>query len=224
MCVTRAYFPAISAAAVQVRAAAAAIGARARLSVLTTAVDASLPAIETIDGVTAYRVHIDVSSRASKLAAAVRLASHLLRARGTYDLLHVHGVSQKNVPVAIAARLLGKPVVLTLHTAGQDEPAAVGRRGALASWAFRSPALVMSVSPDLQARWRAAGLPADRIRLTPNGIDATRFRPADADERRGLRASLGWPADRQVILFVGFFSRDKRPDLLFRAWRALVRG
>jgi glycosyltransferase involved in cell wall biosynthesis len=32
---------------------------------------------------------------------------------------------------------------------------------------------------------------------------------------------LGW-SDAPVIVFVGFFSRDKQPDLLFRAWRHLV--
>ena len=49
-----------------------------------------------------------------------------------------------------------------------------------------------------------------------------RFRPADPDERSVLRRALGWPEEQPVVLFVGFFSRDKRPDLLFRVWRRLV--
>jgi len=148
----------------------------------------------------------------------------MLQAGRTYDIIHVHGFSQKNVPVSILARLLGKPIVLTLHTAGQDEPDVVRRRGALAYWAFRSADLVMCVSPDLTARWRAAQLPAERVRLAPNGVDTTRFRPADADERLALRRALGWPETQPIVLFVGFFSRDKRPDLLFRAWRRLGAG
>jgi glycosyltransferase involved in cell wall biosynthesis len=59
------------------------------------------------------------------------------------------------------------------------------------------------------------------VRLTPNGVDTSRFRPAGRDERRELRRALGWPEEQPVVLFVGFFSRDKRPDLLFRAWRRL---
>ena len=222
--VTGAYHPEISAAAVQCRAVAAAIGGRARVSVLTTAVNPSLPTLETIDDVVVHRVAVDVRSRASKALASVRLALRMLNAAATFDIIHVHGFSQKNVPVAILARLLRKPIVLSLHTSGQDEPDVVKRRGALAYWALKRARLVLCVSPDLCARWVAAKLPADRVRLTPNGVDTNRFRPADAAERRALRRMLGWPDAQPVVLFVGFFSRDKRPDLLFRAWRRVSTG
>ncbi len=220
--VTGAYYPEISAAGVQCRAVAAAIGDRAELSVLTTAVDPSLTSVDTIDGRRVARVTVDVRRPATKLLASVRLARYLLQARGSYDMIHVHGFSQKNVPVAILGRLLRKPIVLTLHTAGQDEPAVVRRKGRLAAWAFESADLTMAVSPDLVAKWRAARLPADRIRLVPNGIDTQRFRPASVEERRALRRQLGWPDSEPIVLFVGFFSRDKRPDLLLRAWRRLI--
>jgi glycosyltransferase involved in cell wall biosynthesis len=222
--VTGAYYPEISAAGVQCRAVASALSGRVALSVLTTAVDPALPGVDTVDGVVVRRVIVDVRSRASKAIASVRLARRMLQAGRTYDIIHVHGFSQKNVPVSILARLLRKPIVLTLHTAGQDEPDVVRRRGALAYWAFRSADLVLCVSPDLTARWRAAQLPAERVRLAPNGVDTTRFRPADADERLALRRALGWPETQPIVLFVGFFSRDKRPDLLFRAWRRLGAG
>ena len=222
--VTGAYYPEISAAGVQCRAVASALGGRVALSVLTTAVDPALPGVDAVDGVVVRRVIVDVRSRASKAIASFRLARRMLQARRTYDIIHVHGFSQKNVPVSILARLLGKPIVLTLHTAGQDEPDVVRRRGALAYWAFRSADLVLCVSPDLTARWRAAQLPAERVRLAPNGVDTTRFHPADADERLALRRALGWPETQPIVLFVGFFSRDKRPDLLFRAWRRLGAG
>jgi glycosyltransferase involved in cell wall biosynthesis len=67
----------------------------------------------------------------------------------------------------------------------------------------------------------AAGLSPDRIELVPNGIDTDRFVPADADQRRVLRDRLRLPQDRRVILFVGFFSRDKQPRVLFDAWLRL---
>jgi len=219
--VTGAYYPEISAAAVQCRAVAAAIGDRAELSVLTTAVDPALPSRDNVDGRPVARILVDVARGGSTAVASVRLVRRLLQASGTYDMIHVHGFSRKNVPVSLLARLLGKPVVLTLHTAGQDEPAFVRRKGRLAAWAFESARATMAVSPDLVTRWRAAGLPGDRIRLVPNGVDTRRFRPAAAHERLELRRALGWADADRVVLFVGFFSRDKRPDLLVRAWRRL---
>ena len=220
--VTGAYYPEISAAGVQCRAVAAALGGRVRFSVMTTAVDRSLPATDTVDDVIVHRLAVDVRSRRSRADAAVRLVARGLRAVQSCDVVHLHGCSRKNVPATALARLLGKRIVLTLHTAGQDEPLVVRRGGRLAYWAFKSADLVLSVSPYLSARYREADLPGERLRLTPNGVDTNRFRPASRDERIALRRALGWPEAEPVVLFVGFFSRDKRPDLLFRAWSQLA--
>ncbi len=198
--VTGAYYPEISAAGVQCRAAAAALATRVRFGVLTTAVDAALPDSAMVDGVPVYRIAVDVRSRLSKTNASLRLVRRLMQIQREYDIVHLHGFSQKNVPVTAGARLAGKKVVLTLHTAGQDEPDAVRQSGAIGYRAFTS-------------------VPAARVRLAPNGIDVSRFRPASPDERMALRRELGLPCDLPIILFVGFFSRDKRPDVLFRAWQ-----
>jgi starch synthase len=78
------------------------------------------------------------------------------------------------------------------------------------------------VSPNLVRRCEEAGLAAAAVRLTPNGVDTSRFRPPSAGERAALRRELRWPEEQPVFVFVGFFSRDKRPDLLFRAWSRLA--
>lgn len=220
--VAGAYYPEISAAGLQCQAAAAAIGGRARMSVLVTAVDPALPSSEIVDGVAVTRVGVDVRSGVSKASATVRLLSTLARLLPRVDVIHVHGFSQKNIPVALMARLMGKPVVLSLHTSGQDEPQAVAARGRLASWAFRSARVILPVSPNLVRRCDEAGIPAAHVRLTPNGIDTERFRPPTSEERAALKRGFGWPDDTPVVMFVGFFSRDKRPDLVFRAWRRVA--
>ena len=219
---TGAYYPEISAAGVLCRAVAAALDGRVRFSVVTTALDPALPAAEVVEDVPVYRVPVDVRSGLSKARAAARLVWRLVERRHAFDVLHLHGCSQKNVPATLVARTLGIPIVVTLHTAGQDEPEVVRQKSRLGYWALTSADLVLSVSPYLSARYRDAGLPEARLRLTPNGIDTRRFRPATAPERVELRRALGWPEDQPVVLFVGFFSRDKRPDLVFRAWRRLA--
>lgn len=220
--VAGAYFPEISAAGLQCQAVAAILKGRTQVAVLATAVDPSLPSDETIDGIAVHRVAIDVRSGASKVSATVRLLTKLGRLLPGVDVIHMHGFSQKNLPVALAAKALGKPVVLTLHTSGQDEPQTASARGWLDDWAFRSARLILPVSPNLAARCAEAGIPASKVRLTPNGLDLQRFRPASAPEKAALRREIGWRDDERVVLFVGFFSRDKRPDLLFRAWQRVV--
>ena len=114
-----------------------------------------------------------------------------------------------------------KSYVLTLQTGGQDEPANVRRQGRLAAWAYGAADRYLSVSPGLSNAYRAAALPADRLRQVCNAVDVDRFRPPRSGERDAIRGRLGLPRDRCLILFVGFFGRDKRPDWLFDAWTAL---
>ena len=216
--VTGAYYPEISAAGIQCRVMAAALADRVRFGVLTTAVDPSLPACEVVDGVAVFRIAVDVRSRWSKATATLRLLRRLLQVSRDFAIVHLHGFSQKNVPVTWLARLARKRVVLTLHTAGQDEPDAVRRAGPIAYRSFLTADVVLAVSPGLRDAYVRAGASPERVRLAPNGIDTTRFHRVDDSAKVALRRELGLPADRPMVLFVGFFSRDKRPDLVFRAW------
>jgi glycosyltransferase involved in cell wall biosynthesis len=220
--VAGAYYPEISAAGLQCQATAAVLKDRARISVLVTAVKPGLPASETIGGVDVLRVGVDVRSPMSKGMATIQMVARLAGILPRVDVVHIHGVSQKNLPVALMARMIGKPVVVTLHTSGQDEPQVAAARGRLAAWVFRSAKLILPVSPNLMRRCEEFGIPPSRLRLAPNGIDIERFRPASVAERAAIRRDFGWDEHERVVAFVGFFSRDKRPDLLFRAWQRIA--
>jgi glycosyltransferase involved in cell wall biosynthesis len=220
--VTGAYYPEISASAVQCQAVVRALGDRVRFFVLTTAVDRRLPLAGLVEDVPVDRVPIDVGSRGSKLAASLRFASRILALGSKLDVVHLHGVSQKNILVTAVAKLLAKRIVVTLHTAGQDEPSVIARRGFASRWAFGAADAVVTVSPQLSAAYLEAGREPGKLREIQNGLDTDRFRKATPEERVAHRRALGLPADAAVRLFVGFFSRDKRPDLAFEAFRRLA--
>lgn len=219
--VTGAYHPEISSGGLQSQLMAGAIGGRAEIRVLTTARDPATPRHGVIDGVAVTRVHVRVTSLRSKLGAARVMLRELWRLVRWCDVIHIHGVSTKNVLVTAMAKLVGRPIVLSLHTMGADEPEPVRRTGALAWWAFRSASRYLGVSPVLTRSALAAGLPSDAVELVPNGIDTGRFLPASAAERRALRRAAGHDDAIPLILFVGFFSHDKQPRVLFDAWRRL---
>ena len=221
--VTGAYFPEISSSGVQCRNMARLLAGRTEVHVLTTAVDPRLPRHDSVDGVPVTRIRVDVRSAVSKVRAFRRMFLDLFRMVRHCDLVHLHGYSSKNVLVTAMAKLFRKPIVLSLHTAGFDEPQVIERHGSLALWAFMAADLYLSVSRGLVDTYLAYGMPADRILEVPNGIDLDRFRPADAGQRHALRARLSLPDGRPVVMFVGFFSRDKQPRVLFDAWLQLTK-
>jgi glycosyltransferase involved in cell wall biosynthesis len=218
--VTGAYFPELSGGGLQARALVRAFARDAEFAVLTTSADPSLPASADEDGVPIRRVYVDVTSAASRLMAGVRFAAAFAALAGRFDIVNLHGFSSKATLLVALSRVFGKRFVLSLHTSAHDEPAAARAAGAAAFWAYRHADLYLSVSVGLSRAYHDAGFPASRLRQVSNAIDTDRFRPPVEGEREALRRELGLPADRAIVLFVGFFSRDKRPGLMYSAWSA----
>lgn len=219
--VTGAYWPELSGGGLQCRTMIAALRDRFTFEVLTTCVDSRLPANDIVDGVPVTRILIDVASRWSKAAAAIATARFMLRRSRHFQVVHLHGFSQKSILITALAWLLGKRIVVTIHTAGQDDPAGVRRHGALAYWAYKKADRFIAISQLMADEFRAASLPEYKLRLAPNGIDTKRFSPVAPAERDAIRVSMAAPPDVPVVLFVGFFSHDKQPDTLYKAWLQL---
>jgi glycosyltransferase involved in cell wall biosynthesis len=172
-----------------------------------------------VDGIPIERVYIDLNRSWTKLTAAFRTFEYFRRHHQQFDVVHLHGFSQKSVLIVVLSLLLGKKIVLTIHTADHDEASGAKRRGWLAYWAYRQADLYIAISSRIAHNYLAAGLPKTKLRLAPNGLDVSRFHPASGAERDAARAQLGGLSpDLYWILFVGFFSREKAPDVLFDAW------
>ncbi|MGY1739531.1 MULTISPECIES: glycosyltransferase family 4 protein [unclassified Blastococcus] len=68
------------------------------------------------------------------------------------------------------------------------------------------------------------GLAPEAVRVIPNGRRAADFPPADDARRRAARAELGLHPDRDVVLFLGALSPEKRPDVAIDAVARLDGG
>jgi glycosyltransferase involved in cell wall biosynthesis len=221
--VTGAYFPELSGGGLQARAVVQALQSHVDFLVLTTSLERALPAHASEAGVPIRRIPVRVGHPGSEILAAVKTVLFFLRARRRFDIVNVHGFSRKSILLHHLARLTGKRFILTLQTGGHDEPAAARALGRRAFRAYADADLVISVSRGLSQAYSAGGLPASKLRDVPNAVDTDRFRPPAPGERAALRVELGLPADRPIVLFVGYFSRDKRPDVLYDAWQRLDR-
>jgi len=215
---TGSYFPEMSGASLQCGALVSQVRHAVRIAVLTTTTDRALPVEDTVDGVPVFRVFIDPTRVWSKLTAGLRMTRILLRERRRFSILHLHGFSQKAILFIVLGLLTGARIAFKMTSVGFDDPVTVSAQGRVAYWCYSRAHVFFGVSPRFQTLYAEAGLPEGRFRLIPNGVNLERFRPATPNERRALRSELDLPADAVVVLFVGFFSHEKCPDLAFEAW------
>lgn len=220
--VTGAYYPESSGASLQCQQLVRLLRNRVDFTVLTTTTDSTLAADAVVNDVDVWRVQVDPARAASKVAAIPELGALFGRLRDRFDIVHLHGFSQKTMLVIALARTFGKRVLIKLTSAGHDDALSMQERGRVAFGFYRNADRFVGVGPWFEEAHRLAGLPAERFRLIPNGVDLDRFRPATGSEQRAIRVRLALPADRPVVLFVGFFSHEKRPDLLYEAWAELA--
>lgn len=214
-----AYFPEISGGGLQARELIHALCQYLRFTVLTTSSFAD--GANRVDDIDVVRILVDVGSRRSMLRALGRGLRLLFSLRRTFDVMHLEGFTRKNIPLTLAAAVLRKPIVLTLHTGVHDDVRRIKARSLLGFWSITRASRIVAVSPALRDAATKAGLPQDQVQYLPNGVDVTRFCPVDPSARDDIRRRLRIPVDTHAILFVGFFSHEKGPHRLFAAWRGL---
>jgi D-inositol-3-phosphate glycosyltransferase len=141
-----------------------------------------------------------------------------------YDLLHSHywlsGLA--TLPVAIE---LGLPFVQTFHTLGSmknralapgDEPEHEGRIRGEAFLANQADAIVAGSAAEVGTLIDDLRTPPERLWVIPPGVDTELFGPDRAHNDASVRAALGLPADRPLIVMAGRIQPLKDQELGIR--------
>ena len=88
-------------------------------------------------------------------------------------------------------------------------------------WFYSQMDLVYVNSEHYRRCWIDRGIPAEKLKIFPRGLDTTLFHP---DKRAtATRAPFGAPDGEPVLLYVGRISREKDLDVLARAFRETAR-
>lgn len=206
-------------------------------TVVTRRGDAGWPAEETIDGIRVVRVRPAGAARRGKYAMVPGALAALHRLRACYDVLVVRGTRVLGLPGLVAARALGKGVVLQaevngemtgeVYTWGTAFDRGLARRAIFAGVAARNVWLrdgdaFVAMSRAIRDEFLGAGVPPQKIAHIPHGVDTGRFRPATPDERRALRQRLGLPLDGRIIIYTGRLLRGKGLEALITAFRLIA--
>jgi glycosyltransferase involved in cell wall biosynthesis len=139
-----------------------------------------------------------------------------------FDLVHFHGYSKRNALAMLICRLLSKPVIVKMTSFGHDDPLSVKREGILYWMAFKCSQAYIGLSPAFLSSYQLAGMPTNRYFTISNGVDLTRYASVSINEREVIRQKYKFTVDDKLIIFVGHFSPEKQPMLLYKAWIKLL--
>jgi teichuronic acid biosynthesis glycosyltransferase TuaC len=131
----------------------------------------------------------------------------------TPDILDAHFVWPDGVGVALLAREMKIPYVITLRGKIYECLPIPSQREQCAA-ALRGAAAVISVSGPMAEEARAHGVPDERLTTIPNGIDGEVFRPRD---RAACRRQLGLPEEGRLLVTVAHLGHRKGHHEVIRA-------
>ena len=216
--ITGVYLPEINGAVLQCSQLINNLGKAVNYSILTGTNDESTYGCVDIDGISVTRVFMPKRRKLKYIIGAAWFYIQLIRKLRKADLVHVHGFSKRNAIVIVISRILNKRVLLKMTSYGHDDPMTI-RSGSYILWKlFKCCHAYIGISPAFLVSYRKAGLSEDRCSFIPNGVDLARYFPVSRNEKNSLRDKYGFARHDKVIVFVGHFSPEKRPMLLYWAW------
>lgn len=184
------------------------------------------PAHEVISGFDVYRVGRPPTNWIGSLRFSISIFWWMLLRRTTYDIVHCHMASTATLVAALVGRVCQKPVVLKLGAGGY-----LGDLWRLKHTSFagrvklellkRLVSMFVAISEEIRQELHIAGIPDEKIVRLPNGVDTTRFCPADKVKREAIRRELGLSSS-PVCLFSGRLVKEKGIFDLLHAWKSVV--
>lgn len=196
------------------------------VTVLTERRDPRLPRTQILNGVRVKRIWCVYRPGWHSITSFISFMVYLMFQGRQFDVLHAHQYGH-HVAIAVAARRwLGKPVVLKLtSTATQGIGAAVGGKGVksrLFAKLHRTVTGLIATSAAAVEEAVRFGIPRDRIRMIPNGIETELYAPCNPKDRAMLKQRMG--CQRPVtVLYTARLAPAKNPTGLLQAWSLLHR-
>ncbi len=179
-------------------------------------------------GSSRHKLYLDVGLGWRALRVALALRPTLIHA-------HTHEAAAIGMPLR---ELLGVPLILDYQGSMTSEMLDHGflrptspfylPLTRLERWLNRRADAVMTSTHNAAALLcRDRSVPDDHIHAVPDGVDTERFRPYDgsavwAAQRAELRAQLGIPPDRQLVVYIGLLAPYQGTNVLIDAARLLV--
>jgi glycosyltransferase involved in cell wall biosynthesis len=139
--------------------------------------------------------------------------------RERFDIIHAFGSTYRNSAVGPIGKFLGKKSLTTVSLANNDlYPMAAGTTAGRIQRKFLGCVdRYVSLSRQITEEIRTLPLDFDKAIEIPQGVDTSRFYPAEPAERAELRQRLNLP-DGPLALYVGVLDSRKNVKWLVETW------
>ncbi len=202
--------------------------------VVTSPKHGPAPALrEELEGISHYRTpggrvgRLPIARELGLMWRVARRVRDVARAEGA-QVIHAHSPVLNGLPALWVARRLGIPLVYEARAFWEDAAVDHGttREGslryrvsrALETFMFKRADAVVTIAQAMRRELIGRGVPADRIRVAPNGVDTEWFQPVERSRALAERLGLnGGP----VLGFIGSFYRYEGLRFLLGAVPAL---
>jgi glycosyltransferase involved in cell wall biosynthesis len=144
----------------------------------------------------------------------VKRTATKLRREFDFDLIDAHFVYPDGVVATMLGRLYDKPVVITGRGEEIERFPRLPLIGKQIRAAVAQATQLVALSNPIRQALIDQGADPSKITVIPNGVDCERFHPSD---QAAARRQLGLPADRPIVLAVGYLLEMKGFHLLVEA-------
>jgi glycosyltransferase involved in cell wall biosynthesis len=177
-----------------------------------------LPQRDTYQGFEVYRV-ADGERKHGEFVLWWNLWRTFSSLKDDYDIIHAFGSTYRNSVVGPIGKTLGKKSLTTVSLAKNDlYPMSVGTTaGRIQKRFLRCVDRYVSLSRQITDEIRTLPLEFHKAVEIPQGVDTSRFYPADSVERAGLRQQLELPPE-PLALYVGVLDSRKNVKWLVETW------
>ncbi len=131
-----------------------------------------------------------------------------------FDCIDAHFVYPDGFAAVRMGKHLGLPVFVSARGTDINLYPSFRLIRPMLRWTLRHAAGAIAVSADLKNKMIALGIPASKVRVISNGVDAERFRPIDS---KSARKQLGLPEEGPIAVSVGSLIESKGHHLLIEA-------
>lgn len=197
------------------------------VTVIADCRDKRWPRMETTNGVTLRRLWCVYRLGLHILTALLSHAAFLLLRGHRYDVFHIHQYGHHAALAVVAGWLLRRPIILKITNTGTQgiEQALVDEQKSSRLLASLHRKVDTCIATTVEAQEEAArfGIPREKIRIIPNGIDTDFFKPCDLQGKAEIKKRLGLGRSL-TVLFSGRLSTAKNTEGLIEAWNAIYRN